>query len=64
MPHRTSSHSAAHSSTHRRHPAYDSRQEHPGTRSSALATQLMIGAISFSVMIGAAFQALQSALGN
>jgi len=56
MPQRTS--------PHRRHPAYDPRPAHPEARSSAFAAQLIVGALSFAVLVGAAFQALGSSLGN
>jgi hypothetical protein len=52
------------STVHRRHPAYDARPAHPDVRPSGLATQLIIAALSFAVMVGAAFHALQGALGN
>ena len=58
MPYRTSS------STHRRHPAYDPRPVHSETSSSAFAAQLIVAALSFAVLIGAAFHALQIALGS
>ena len=56
MPHRTP--------THRRHPAYAPRPAPTGIHSSKLGAQLIIAALSFSVIVGAAFQALGTSLGN
>jgi hypothetical protein len=60
MPHRTFSKPSA----HRRHPTYDPHPAHPGVASSARAAQLIIAALSFSVIVGAAFHALGFSLGN
>ncbi len=49
---------------HRRHPAYTQRPAPSGLHSSKLGAQLIIAALSFSVIVGAAFQALGSSLGN
>ncbi|MFM9936152.1 MAG: hypothetical protein ACKVOL_08130 [Novosphingobium sp.] len=50
--------------THRRHPAYDARPAHPEVSSSAFAAQLIVAALSFAVLVGAAFHALQVTLGS
>lgn len=50
-------------SDHRRHPAYDPRPAQPGTPSPMLAAQLILAALSFAVLVGAAFQVLGT-LGN
>jgi hypothetical protein len=60
MPHRTVSKPSA----HRRHSAYDPHLAHTGAPSSARAAQLIIAALSFTVIVGAAFHALGFSLGS
>jgi len=50
--------------THRRHPAYDPRPVHSEIRSSTFAAQLIVAALSFAVLIGAAFHALEITIGS
>lgn len=56
MPHRPS--------THRRHPAYAPRPAPSGIHSSQMGAQLIIAALSFAVIVGAAFHAFGSSLAN
>lgn len=50
--------------THRRHPAYDPRPVPSQVSSSAFAAQLIVAALSFAVLVGAAFHALEITLGS
>jgi hypothetical protein len=59
-----SHHTSSHASAHRRHPAYDARPAQPGVPSSTIAAQLIVAALSFAVLVGAAFHALGTSIGN
>ena len=56
MPHRRSD--------HRRHPAHPPRTVPSGIHSSELGAQLIIAALSFAVIVAAAFHAFGSSLAN
>jgi len=65
MPHRTTLHRpSTPTKTHRHHPAYAPRPVPSGVHSSDLGAQLIIAALSFAVIIGAAFHAFGTTLAN
>jgi len=62
MPSRSSSPSHGHS--HRRHPAIAPRPVPTGIHSSQLGAAMIVAALSFAVIAGAAFHVFGSALAN